>query len=49
LGRVGSSGEEMEITGIRDFEIQLGKRINNTSLFVSPEAQNELLLGLDYL
>jgi hypothetical protein len=39
----------MQITGIRDCEIQLGKSINNTSLLVSPEAQNELLLGLDYL
>ena len=44
-----ASGEEMQITGIRDCEIQLGKSINNTSLLVSPEAQNELLLGLDYL
>jgi hypothetical protein len=42
-------GEEMQITGIRDCEIQLGKSINNTSLLVSPEAQVELLLGLDYL
>jgi hypothetical protein len=48
---VTTSGEEMQITDIRDCEIQLGISINNTSLLVSLDefAQDDLLLGLDYL
>ena len=44
-----ASGEEMRISGVRDCSIQLGNITNSASLLVSPEAQNELLLGLDYL
>ena len=46
---VTASGEEMIISGVRDCQIQLGNSINAASLLVSPEAQDELLLGLDFL
>jgi len=46
---VTASGEEMNISGIRDCNIQLGNSSIKTSVLVSPEAQDELLLGMDYL
>ena len=46
---VTANGAEMKISGVRDCEIQLGNSTNAASLLVSPEAQDELLLGLDFL
>ena len=39
----------MQKSGVRDCVITLGTSTKTASLLVSPEAQDEFLLGLDYL